>query len=59
MLTHAYEDRTDVQGGWGVVLTRYFSVAAIHLLQSISVKGLKEEIGKGVSSVKNMTFSVP
>lgn len=33
------------------------SVAAIHLLESISVEGLKEEFSKGVRSVKNVTFT--
>lgn len=44
-------------GGWND--QKLLSVAAIHLLESISVEGLKEEIGKGVSSVKNVTFTVP
>lgn len=38
---------------------KMLSVAAIHLLASISVAGLKEELGIGVSSVKNVTFSGP
>lgn len=32
------------------------SVAAVHVLESISVEGLKEELDKGVSSVKNVTM---
>lgn len=44
-------------GGWND--QKMLSVAAIHLLESISVEGLKEEIGKGVSSVKNVTFTAP
>lgn len=37
---------------------KMLSVAAIHLLESISEEGLKE-IDKGVRSVKNVTFAVP
>lgn len=44
-------------GGWND--QKMLSVAAIHLLESISEEGLKEDIDKGVRSVKNVTFAVP
>lgn len=47
------------EGGGGWNDQKMLSVAAIHLLESISEEGLKEEIDKGVRSVKNVTFAVP